>query len=175
MSSENKIRYCVASKKRAFRQLFISFVHSRNTLPMLHGNYHINLQYAGKANQDDVKGNLYFKIFGNELGYMDLMNLRGGSNFNILEILIKLAQNHEVEFKKSVQFLDTSMTIPTITGLPLKLSINGTATINIGLNGRMDVRRAHPSPRSVDINGNIKSRYYHLSFTNDNKQYRREI
>jgi hypothetical protein len=107
---------------------------------------------------NDLKGSMYFRVFGHELSYFDFAGTAGKSDFNVLELLIKLASNHDINFSKSIMFLDTTVTIPTILGMPLKLAINGTATVNLQISGKMDVRQAFASPRSMDITGSIKPR-----------------
>jgi len=123
---------------------------SINDINRLHEQYR-------NGQQRELKGNMYFRIFGHELSYVDLVrNGAGGSNFNILELLISLAKDHDIDITKSFMFLDTTMTVPLMTGMPLKLSVNGTATVNIKINGKLDVRKLGASPRSLDISGYIK-------------------
>ncbi|XP_074640348.1 uncharacterized protein LOC141898387 isoform X2 [Tubulanus polymorphus] len=114
----------------------------------------IHEQYKGGANRD-LKGNMYLRIFGHELSYLELTNM-GGSGMNILDILIALARDHHIDVSKSFMFLDTTMTIPLMTGMPLKLSVNGTSTINLKIKGKMDMRKLGSSPRSLDITGYVK-------------------
>lgn len=115
-------------------------------------------QEFNSKRKNDLKGSMYFRVFGHELNYVDFAGMAGKSDFNVLEMLIKLASNHDINFSKSIMFLDTTLTIPTILGMPLKLSINGTATINMQISGKMDVRQAFASPRSMDIRGSVKPR-----------------
>ena len=103
---------------------------------------------------------MYLKIFGNELRYWDLSNFHEvqGEDLNVLDLLIKLAQEHEVEWSRSAMFLDSEITIPTGLGLPLKLTVNGTATVDVKLGGKMDLRQIASYPNSIDINGYVKPR-----------------
>ena len=55
-------------------------------------------------------------------------------------------------------FLDTSVNIPTCVGMPLKLSVDGTATVNLKINGKMDIRQLFASPASMDVTGTISPR-----------------
>jgi hypothetical protein len=55
-------------------------------------------------------------------------------------------------------FLDTSVVIPTISGFPLNISVDGSATIDLQASGKMDLRQFSSNPRSVSINGKIKPR-----------------
>ena len=52
-----------------------------------------------------------------------------------------------------------SMMIPTVAGLPINIFVNGTGTFDLVLNGKMDVRKVSSSPRSLDIDGEIRPRY----------------
>lgn len=101
------------------------------------------------------------KIFGNELRYWDLTDFTNieKDDFNILDLLIELAKEREVEWSRSAMFLDSEITIPTVLGLPLKLSVNGTATVDMKLGGKIDLRQIAVSPNSMDINGYIKPRF----------------
>ena len=108
----------------------------------------------------EAQASVYLKMFGDELKYLNLMGLDINSNdFNILDILLELSQEHEVDITKSMNFLDTEMTIATVAGLPLKLAVNGTATIDVKLGGKMDLRRTGTWPTSMDINGYVRPRY----------------
>ena len=116
-------------------------------------------QYAQKP-EDDLQGSAYLRMFGNEMKYIDFkdMKTKKGQEFNILDFLIKLAQEHKIDMSRSYMFLDSTVTVPTAAGLPLKLAVNGTATVRMQIEGKMDLRKLGTSPRSVDIDGSIKPR-----------------
>lgn len=111
-----------------------------------------------QLNRADPKAAMYLKMFGNELRYWDLSDFHKveGEDFNVLDLLIKLAAEHEVEWSKSSMFLDSELSIPTVLGLPLKLTVNGTATIDVKMGGKMDLRQIAAYPNSMDINGYVK-------------------
>ena len=111
-------------------------------------------------NRADPKMAASLKIFGNELHYWDLSDFTNvdKEDFNILDLLIKLAQEHEVEWSRSAMFLDSEISIPTALGMPLKLSVNGSATVDIKVGGKFDVRQLAVYPNSMDINGYVKPR-----------------
>ena len=101
---------------------------------------------------------MYLRVFGNELRYMNfhgLESLLSGPNINILEMLIQLSKDNDYTFTHSTMFLDSSMIIPTGAGFPMNLTVNGTATMDLKLKGKMDLR----SPPNVDIEGLIQPRY----------------
>lgn len=110
---------------------------------------------------EELKGSMYMRIFGNELQYInsdDIKTLLDGKNFNILDFIINLSKEQDYSFTQSFMFLDTSVVIPTISGFPLNISIDGSATINLQASGKMDLRQFSSNPRSVSINGKIKPR-----------------
>ena len=84
--------------------------------------------------------------------------------FNYLQWLIELAKNHEIDATKSIQFLDSNLVVPTIVGLPLKLSVDGTAVMDVKVRGKLDLRNIGAAPRSLDIDGSIRPRLLLCSF-----------
>lgn len=109
--------------------------------------------------RDDPQASYYLRVFGNELRYddfhgMDLASLK--DNLNYLEWLIELSRNHEFEVTKSIMFLDSTLNIPTAVGMPLRLSVDGTTTVNIAVNGKLDIRKMATYPSTVEIAGSIK-------------------
>lgn len=118
-------------------------------------------QFGAKA-EDEPKGNIYMRMFGNEIRYTDFVGFKAlqEDKFNFLDVLMWLAKEHDIDYSKSMMFLDSTMCIPTFIGLPLKLAVNGTATINVKVGGKMDIRNIGTAPRSMDIDGHIKPRYF---------------
>ena len=51
--------------------------------------------------------------------------------------LMKGAQKAEIDVARSFMFLDTAVTFPTAAGLPLRLAVNGTTTVALGLESQM--------------------------------------
>ena len=110
---------------------------------------------------EELKGSMYMRIFGNELQYInsdDIKTLLDEKKFNILDFIINLSKEQDYSFTQSFMFLDTSVVIPTISGFPLNISIDGSATINLQASGKMDLRQFSSNPRSVSIDGKIKPR-----------------
>ena len=110
---------------------------------------------------DKLKGSMYMRMFGNDIRYSSFhgsQDIFGGSNFNILELLISLAKNHDYTFTQNLMFMDSGLIIPMAAGFPLNLTINGTATVDLKASGKVDVRKFAPSPRSLEISGLIQPR-----------------
>ena len=110
---------------------------------------------------DDLRGSLYMKVFGNELRYMDFQgidSLFAKDSLNFLDILMKLSNENDYQYTHSSMFMDSNIVLPTSSGFPLKLSVNGTATIDLKASGKMDVLKLASSPRTLDVHGTIKPR-----------------
>ena len=111
---------------------------------------------------DEIRGSMYLRVFGNELRYMNFKgidSLLSSEDFNIFDVLMKLSKDNNYQFTHSSMFLDSHYIIPTSSGFPLTLSVNGTATIDLQASGKMDVLKLTSKPASLDINGIIKPRY----------------
>ncbi len=86
------------------------------------------------THENDPLGSYYVRIFGNEIRFEDLHGFDVDTlreKFNYLQWLIELAREHEIDATKSVQFLDSSLVIPTVVGLPLKLEAQGNAVMDV--------------------------------------------
>ncbi|XP_076472801.1 uncharacterized protein LOC143302134 isoform X1 [Babylonia areolata] len=108
---------------------------------------------------DELKGSLYVRMFGNEMAFQrfqGLDSLTSSSSFNMLDFLIKLSKNHDISMTHSMEFLDTQMTVPTSCGLPLSLTVKGTATVDLKASGKVDLRKVSSTPRSLQIDGEIR-------------------
>ena len=85
-------------------------------------------------------------MFGNEMSY----NMFGANNgidntkidSEMFNFLRKLRNNEAQDFSitKNVMFIDSTYTLPTVVGLPLKLTVNGTATLALNIGGNVDVK-----------------------------------
>ena len=116
----------------------------------------ICLQYT--VEKEGPKGSAFLRVFGNELRYMEFEGLSSQSlsdRFNVLDMMLKLAQGDKIDLTKSFMLLDSTVSIPTMLGVPLKLSINGTASVSLQAGGKVDMRHM---PRDVDIDGYLQPR-----------------
>lgn len=55
-------------------------------------------------------------MFGNEIRYNELSDFSELKNFNVLNLLIKLAEPKRIDITKNYQFIDSSLIIPTTLG-----------------------------------------------------------
>ena len=112
------------------------------------------------------------KVFGNELRYMNFQGLDSlllSNNFNIIDVLTKLSKENSYQFTHSTTFLDSSIIIPTSSGFPMNLTVNGTATIDLQANGKVDLMKLAQS--NLDIHGLIRPRFEHIPVHNKHVRF----
>ena len=121
--------------------------HSLNQLSSI---YDVKSQLA-----DEPQGDIYLRIFGNELHnhrFKGLNNLMGKSNESPLAMILKAAGQKDIDFSKSSSILDVSYVLPTIIGLPLSLSVNASATVGLKMGGTFHTA----SLTDVKVVGHVK-------------------
>lgn len=101
------------------------------------------------------------RMFGNELSYQ-MFGANNGIDYTKMDsemfnFLKKLRNNEpqDLSLTKNVMFIDSTYIIPTVVGLPLKLTVNGTATLALNVGSKVDAK----NPRDlVLIEGNFEPR-----------------
>ncbi|CAG0891208.1 unnamed protein product [Cyprideis torosa] len=109
---------------------------------------------------DGPQASGYIRIFGNEIvqGEFDALTSVGDywGNMNPLKALFGgiLNGGEVIDWTKNINFLDSKLSIPTIAGLPLELTINGTASVR--LLGEGTLHSYSWSSGEVNIKGTMK-------------------
>lgn len=101
------------------------------------------------------------RVFGNEISSEDFHNLDLDTlkeKFSYLSWLKHLAKDHRLEYSRSFHFLDTTVSIPTIAGFPLRLRGEGNAEVKLELSGSLQVFRLLSDPKNMLIEANISPR-----------------
>ena len=102
---------------------------------------------------------MYARVFGNEVFYNQLGQSSSKASepgFNFLEMYQELAKGNEISYTKSDMFLDSSLIVPTIIGLPLNLTVNGTASVDLKGRATIDLTKPH---KSILIDGIVEPRF----------------
>ena len=73
-------------------------------------------------------------------------------------MLMSSAKEQTHEIIKNAVLTDNSWSIPTVIGLPLKLAINGTVSMKIRTEGKVDIRGVLMPKKSFEISGIIEPR-----------------
>lgn len=113
---------------------------------------------------DQPQGDLYLRVFGNELHthrFKGLDQLKSNPLQSPLSMLLQAAGQKDVDFSKSVSIMDVSYVLPTIVGLPLSLKVNATATVAFKMGGTFQTSSltdmkiiGHVKPSgTVEVNG----------------------
>jgi hypothetical protein len=121
-------------------------------------NYVSSFDGVFKTPDDKIMTSMYVKMFGNDMGFAELDSDDWAKlqDFNLLDFLIKLAEPKKIDITRNYQFLDSSLIVPTCVGLPMNLTVNGTASVSLDVDGNIDLRNFAASPRNLDIKGHIK-------------------
>ena len=126
-----------------------------------------------KDKPTNIKLDAFVRVFGSEIGMFAYrgsgnsqpkLELMDGIQSRIAEAfrdLIEGAKRVEVDIARSMMFLDTAATFPTVAGFPLRLAINGTSTVGLGLESQMDLPEIIKDP----FNSNIKLKVNPLAVT----------
>jgi hypothetical protein len=117
----------------------------------------IDRKFDKKTDSDQLS--YYLRIFGNDVRAADIYRFDLDSiksRFNFLDWLIELAKEHSIDVTRNFHFLDASLAVPTGTGMPVRLSAEGTATVGLTLKGKVDIRQMFSSPSTFDISGSVK-------------------
>ena len=114
------------------------------------------LDQTFKKLEENIGGALNVKVFGHQIAYVDLWkNDLQQKNFNFLQLLQSLRETHSFEWHKNFMFLDTEYSIPTVSGFPLKLSLNGTASVSLKMSGKLDMMKLTQWPSVFDVRAKL--------------------
>ncbi|KAJ1524178.1 hypothetical protein ONE63_010704 [Megalurothrips usitatus] len=89
-------------------------------------------------------GEAYARVFGNELHYSRFHGLQelaesAESFAHPMRTLLALLRRSEVDVTRSFVFLDAAYVLPTVAGMPIELTANGSATVGLQVRGRLDL------------------------------------
>ena len=104
---------------------------------------------------DEPEASYYVKMFGNQMHYDHFYGWESVSKKantpGLMEMISEMARKGKVNYTKSKKLIDTTITVPTVSGLPLNLKINSTATIGMEVDGTFNVKGLS----NIDINGHV--------------------
>ncbi|KAB7506473.1 Vitellogenin [Armadillidium nasatum] len=105
---------------------------------------------------DEPRGSYYLKLFGNEIFYRHFEGIESllpeKSFTSIFDLIINLLSKGSVDFTKSYNLVNAEFTYPTITGFPLRLKVDGKATIDMKLDGTFNFEGFN----SINIDGKLR-------------------
>jgi len=106
-----------------------------------------------------VKLDAFVRVFGTEIGMLAYRGADVKSSFSDLQTrisqalrqLMEGAKKVDVDVARSFMFLDSSVTFPTVAGMPIRLAVNGSTTVALGLESQLDIASIMRDPRNFDV------------------------
>jgi len=118
-----------------------------NSINQLSTVYDVKKQFT-----DEPSGDVYLRIFGNEVHAKSFKGLDFSSRQSPLAMLLQAARQKDIDFTKSIVFIDASYIVPTMIGLPLNLTVNATSTVKFQMGGKFNVNALS----DLEVAGHIK-------------------
>jgi hypothetical protein len=118
-----------------------------------------NIDRKFPKERDTTQLSYYLRVFGNEIRSGDIYNIdvEGVKNrFNFLDLFVQMAQDRNIDFTRNFAFLDTNLVVPTGVGMPLSLGVEGTVTVALKANGKIDIRKILSNPSNFDVTGSVR-------------------
>ena len=113
-----------------------------------------------KNDESEVKLDAFMRVFGSEIG---MLAYRGGDSSGVSSVdlrtriseamqqLMQGAKKVDIDVARSFMFLDSSASFPTVAGMPIRLAVNGSTTVALALESRLDIPALMRDPRNFDI------------------------
>lgn len=134
--------------------------HHKRALPYEADKLKLLQDKASHNSGKEPEGSYSIKIFGNELRWRNFHTLADiydkNDPYNLQDIFNKLAKHKEFDIARNWLFVDSTFSVPTASGFPLKWDLNGTLSFGLKLNSHFDVRQFFLKPRKVDIKSFIQ-------------------
>ncbi|XP_068100795.1 uncharacterized protein [Hyperolius riggenbachi] len=108
-----------------------------------------------KKKKKELSCGLGVKIFGNELLFLDCEGVRNmikQHSLSLAGLAVKLLKGQEVQYNRRVSLAADAIVFPVISGLPVQLTLNASASTSIKIRGNMDFKQQG----NFFINGYIK-------------------
>ncbi|KAK3861716.1 hypothetical protein Pcinc_032352 [Petrolisthes cinctipes] len=88
---------------------------------------------------DEPEGSYYLRVLGKEIHYNHFNDLNDiFQTSNPLDLIMELVRQGDIDYTKSFQLIDSSYSIPTVSGFPVTLNAKGTATLALRMNGNLN-------------------------------------
>ncbi|KAM4632572.1 uncharacterized protein O3C94_019109 [Discoglossus pictus] len=109
----------------------------------------------GREDKKELRCAVSVKVFGNELIFLDCDGVRDRLrhlSLSMAGLAVRLLKGQEVQYNKRFILATEEVTFPTLSGFPVQLSLNATASTTIKIRGNMDFKQQS----NFFINGYIK-------------------
>ncbi|XP_041126503.1 uncharacterized protein LOC121326918 isoform X2 [Polyodon spathula] len=109
----------------------------------------------GVQKSAELRCGLSVKIFGNELSFLNCDDVKDQVkllSLSLAEIALKLLKGQEVQYNRRLSLASEELTVPSLSGLPIRLAVNASAAISLRVKGAVDFKQWS----NFFINGYIK-------------------
>ncbi|XP_056389473.1 uncharacterized protein LOC130283871 isoform X2 [Hyla sarda] len=109
----------------------------------------------GMTDKKELRCGLSMKVFGNELIFLDCEEVRNTVkqySLSLAGLTVKLLKGQEVQYNRRFTLSVDSVMFPAISGFPVQLAINASASTSIKIRGNMDFKQQN----NFFINGYVK-------------------
>ena len=100
-------------------------------------------EYRPGLRESIPRGNMYMRLFGKDVYYNSFQGINALLDKSMYQIFNSIGfspQASKISYSHSNMFLDGSVILPTILGMPLNLTVNGTSTIRFNSENSIDVK-----------------------------------
>ncbi|XP_075141542.1 uncharacterized protein LOC142217247 [Leptodactylus fuscus] len=107
------------------------------------------------TDKKELRCGLSMKIFGNELIFLDCEGVRDmvkQYSLSLAGLAVKLLKGQEVQYNRRLTLAADSVMFPAISGFPIQLAINASASTSIKIKGNMDFKQQ----TNFFVNGYVK-------------------
>ena len=99
--------------------------------------------FGERVKTDEPKGNIYMRFFGKDIRYTSFSGIPS-SLINIFQNPMNLFglsfEDRNIDYEKSTMFLDGSIILPTVAGLPLNMTAKGTSSLQLKSTTKLSFR-----------------------------------
>ncbi|XP_069839829.1 uncharacterized protein [Dendropsophus ebraccatus] len=109
----------------------------------------------GMTDKKELRCGLSLKVFGNELIFLDCEGVQDTMrqySLSLAGLAVKLLKGQEVQYNKRLTLAADSVVFPVISGFPVQLAINASASTSIKIRGNMDFKQQN----NFFLNGYVK-------------------
>lgn len=99
--------------------------------------------FGKRVKTNEPRGNIYMRFFGKDIRYTSFSGIPS-SLINIFQNPMNLFglsfEDRNIDYEKSTMFLDGSIILPTVAGLPLNLTAKGTSSLQLKSTTKLSFR-----------------------------------
>ena len=100
-------------------------------------------EYKAGLRESIPRGNMYMRFFDKDVYYNSFQGISSLLDKSMTQIMHSFgfsSKENKISYSHSNMFLDGSVIIPTVLGMPLNLTVNGTSTLRFNSENNIDIK-----------------------------------